>query len=520
MPIRTRIRGAGALVLGITMLLAGGAVAHAAAKHPRGLPAHRSLPRITGTPAAGKVLHASRGRWVKAKKFTYEWKRCNLHAAKCKLIPRRRVKRGQRRPPANAYTLTTADIGHKIRVTVVASNAKGHASATSPPTTLVLRKVTTPAPGPISKPAPTPTPTPTPTPAPAAPGIHVVGNHLVTASGATIVLRGVDRAGTEYSCIHGVGIFDGPNATNDDAQVPLMKKWHVNSVFIGLNEDCWLGINGVKASYAGQNYINAIVHETKTLESAGIYPIVGLFWSAPGTTQATSQAAMPDNDHSPTFWQSVANTFKADPNVLFRLKEEPYPANNSDSAAAWQCWKNGDVQYGASGSLTPTSKTTNCSEGYPVVGMQSLVNIIRGAGAANVIQIPGVQYANSMTDFLVPAYRVTDTLSSPQLMADVDVYPETNVCGTVSCYNSKYAPVIAQMPFGAGEIGESATCSSAIPTTQVDALMQWFDQHGAGYDAWSWNTYGSCTQLITDYSTGNPTSPWGTDYKAHLTALQ
>jgi hypothetical protein len=302
---------------------------------------------------------------------------------------------------------------------------------------------------------------------------------------------------------------------NDDAQVPFMKKWGNNAVNLGLNEDCWLAINGSPAAYSGTNYINAIKHEVATLESYGIYPVLTLFWEAPGTQPATSQIAMPDNDHSPKFWQSVANTFKNDPNVIFRLKEEPVPAGNTDGAAAWACWKNGDYQYNTSNTLTPVSHNVNCSEGYPTVGMQSLVNIIRGTGATNVIEIPGVQYANSLTHFLDSAYRIADTLSSPQLVADVDVYPESNICGTTACYDSNYAPVAAVMPLTAGEIGEDAYASSSV-TTQVDALMAWLDAHGAGYCAWTWDAWGSNLSLIVDYTTGNPKNPWGTDYKNHL----
>jgi hypothetical protein len=293
-----------------------------------------------------------------------------------------------------------------------------------------------------------------------------------------------------------------------------MAAWHANSAFIGLNEDCWLGINGVPPAYGGQNYINAIVHDTKTLESHGIYPIIGLFWSAPGTQQATDQAAMPDNDHSPAFWQSVANAFKGDSNVILRLKEEPYPAANSDTTAAWQCWSAGDVQYGSSGSLTPVSTTGHCSEGYSAVGMQSLINIIRGTGATNVIKVPGVQYANSMTHFLDPGIRVSDTLSPPQLMGDVDVYPNGNVCGSMSCYDREYAPVAATMPFAFGEFGQSVDGSDCT-TAGVSAIMSWADAHHAGYGAWDWDTWGGCLQLITDYTTGSPNGNWGNAVKSH-----
>jgi hypothetical protein len=68
---------------------------------------------------------------------------------------------------------------------------------------------------------------------------------------------------------------------------------------------------------------------------------------------------MPNVDHSPDFWVSVADTFKApfqaaslsviarltlvqsNPRVIFDLYNEPYPWFSSapDSPQAWDCWK-------------------------------------------------------------------------------------------------------------------------------------------------------------------------------------
>ena len=41
--------------------------------------------------------------------------------------------------------------------------------------------------------------------------LHVDGNQLVDSSGLTVQVRGVNRSGTEYACIQGWGIFDGPS---------------------------------------------------------------------------------------------------------------------------------------------------------------------------------------------------------------------------------------------------------------------------------------------------------------------
>jgi endoglucanase len=49
---------------------------------------------------------------------------------------------------------------------------------------------------------------------------------------------------------------------------------------------------------------------------------------------------MPDMDHSVTFWQDVANTFKNNTAVIFDLFNEPYPDSGAwDSTAGWTCWR-------------------------------------------------------------------------------------------------------------------------------------------------------------------------------------
>ena len=42
-----------------------------------------------------------------------------------------------------------------------------------------------------------------------APQLHVSGNKLLNAAGQQVILRGVNRSGTEYACVQGNGIFDG-----------------------------------------------------------------------------------------------------------------------------------------------------------------------------------------------------------------------------------------------------------------------------------------------------------------------
>ncbi|HEX6538953.1 MAG TPA: cellulase family glycosylhydrolase [Candidatus Dormibacteraeota bacterium] len=341
-------------------------------------------------------------------------------------------------------------------------------------------------------PSPQPTPTVTPTASGGASGIRVSANHLINGAG-TVVLRGVDRSGTEYACVQGWGLFDGPS---DAASVQAIKSWGTNAVRVPLNEDCWLGINGVPAAFAGSNYITAIVNYVNLLNQNGLYAILDLHWSAPGSTKATGQQPMPDQDHSPAFWTSVASTFKGNPAVVFDLFNEPYPDNNGDTAAAWSCWKNGGTCSGVS---------------YQVAGMQELVTTVRNAGAPNVIMLGGVQYSNALDGWL--ANEPSDPRA--QTAASFHNY-NFNACSSTTCWNNVIAPLARSVPVITGEFGENDTAG-----TFMTSWMSWADSEGVSYLAWTWDTWG-CSGgevLITDYS-GTPCQSDGTVYQQHLLSLK
>jgi hypothetical protein len=313
--------------------------------------------------------------------------------------------------------------------------------------------------------------------------IAVSGNHLVDGNGGTIRLLGVNRSGTEYACIQGWGIFDGPN---DATSVAAMASWHINAVRIPLNEDCWLDINGVNPSYAGATYQAAIQSYINLLHQYGLYAILDLHWTAPGTTRSTGQQVMPDADHSPAFWTSVASFYKTDPAVLFDLYNEPHDIS-------WSCWLNG------------------CSVGSPAwttAGMQSLVNAVRAAGATQPIMVGGLAWSNDVSGWL--ANQPADPANA--LVASFHNY-NFNVCDP-SCWNTTVATLAAQVPVVTGELGEN-DCAHGY----IDQYMAWADSHGISYLGWTWDTW-DCSNgpaLISNYD-GTPTA-FGIGFRDHLALL-
>ena len=67
-----------------------------------------------------------------------------------------------------------------------------------------------------------------------------------------------------------------------------------------------------------------MIAQVNQANTAGLYAILDLHWSAPGNHCPMLQTQMADTDHSLTFWQSIANQFKRNPTVVFKLYNEPF----------------------------------------------------------------------------------------------------------------------------------------------------------------------------------------------------
>ena len=96
---------------------------------PPSPPANTALPVISGTAQQGQTLTASNGSWTNSPTaFAYQWQDCDSAGASCTSISG---------ATTSSYTLAAGDLGHTIRVGVVASNAGGQGAATSAQTTTV-----------------------------------------------------------------------------------------------------------------------------------------------------------------------------------------------------------------------------------------------------------------------------------------------------------------------------------------------------------------------------------------------
>lgn len=358
---------------------------------------------------------------------------------------------------------------------------------------------------------PTRLPAPVASPNSSGLAIRVSGNQLVNAQGQPVRLIGVNLpAGT--NCVlpsKNAGIF---RTSANAATVAALVNWHVKAVRITLNEDCWLGVNGVNPSYSGTNYQNSIINFISQLHGSGMYVIVDLHINAPGTIKSTAQQVMADADHAPAYWQSLATTFKNDPAVIFQPYNEPYITTaNAQTTNPWQCLRDGCT-------ITKVNTCYSCSPTpllWQSVGMQSLVNTIRATGATNPIMLGGLNFSEDLTQFL--QFLPSDPLN--QLVASFHNYSVVSPKGVTlvgcgpHCWDSVIAPISQKLPIITDELGEN-DCKS----TYVSQFMAWADSYNVSYLVWSWSdapcdAYG----LLSDWN-GTP-SAYGQVFYNHFHAI-
>ncbi len=315
----------------------------------------------------------------------------------------------------------------------------------------------------------------------AAPRPTVSGHRLLdAATGAPLRVAGVNRSGSEYACVQGWGLFDGPV---DDTAITAVADWGTNAIRVPLNESCWLGLDGVRPEYAGAAYRTAITDLVDRAARHGLATILDLHWAAPGAQPATGQQIAPDADHAPAFWSSVASAFKDQPSVMFELFNEPRDIS-------WACWRDGCT--------TP--------DGWSATGAQQLVDAVRASGARQPIILDGLNWGGDLSQW--SAYAPDDPLDA--LVAGWHAYNFSG-CRTTGCWDATVAPVAEHHPVLLTEVGED-DCATGF----LEQVLPWADRHEVGYLAWSWNTAscGSGPALISDYA-GTPTA-FGAGYRHHL----
>ena len=327
------------------------------------------------------------------------------------------------------------------------------------------------------------------------PTIRVQGRNLVDGAGRVVQLRGANRAAFESRCTYDEnGFADGPV---DQASVAAMKSWRINAVRLTLNEDCWLGVNGLPVGGEAAGYRNAVRAYIALLRRNGLYvmPVVEVF--GPDTQKATQIDYLPDRSHMLDFWRSFASMFKSNRGLIFDPVTEVAIADwndpHPDPAGQWACWLHGctiDSVYDGAPRFT-------------AAGLQAIVDTIRQTGAKQPIVLGGIDYNADLSQLLT--HLPTD--AARQLVASFHVYDFVQGKDVDATFRDQLDPIARRMPVLLGELGERNCDSGAgAYTKHVLALIDAQQRKGnrVGVFEWAWNAGGDWRCPTGQYGEGGP----------------
>jgi hypothetical protein len=252
-------------------------------------------------------------------------------------------------------------------------------------------------------------PAPTRAPAMALP-LSVQGNRVVDANGTTVVLRGVQRDGTEG----GPGTSTRAVTTDELGKIGYGQagSWRARVVRVPLGSAQWTGACPNLSSDAA-GYRSRIDAEVQTLTGQGIVSLLDLHTSTANCT-SIARHAMPDAPISQSFWTDVASRYRSNPLVAFELYNEPHFVTDatwlqgSKDASVQDCDVTAPLSSNMATRTQQQSALAKCqasSPPYRAAGMQELYDIVVTQAPGHLVVVDGPSWATVPSGRPVNAWR-------------------------------------------------------------------------------------------------------------------
>jgi len=312
--------------------------------------------------------------------------------------------------------------------------------------------------------------------------VRVRGNLLVDASGQTVLLRGAVMPGLE-SAAPGAAERETVAAMTTLTFRILRQRWNMNSVRLPVGVPIW--------QREGQSYLNRVDQIVKAANEAGLVVVLA------AVEDPRSGAAAATGLPSPAvaaFWRTWAAFFKDNPKVIFSLFHQPSArqipghVDGRRLGLEWQFWLRGGTAV----------------NGRPATGMQELLDVIRSAGATQVVAVPAFHDELAFLEF-EPEFYIRD--------ANViyEVHPHFDVALTDAERDGKFGYLAGLFPLYAGEWGltllEDQPSCRRFPRDLLKAneiLFQTFSYFETRAVSWTALAF-QPQRLILDFTTYEPT---------------
>ena len=306
--------------------------------------------------------------------------------------------------------------------------------------------------------------------------LSVVGNQVIYNNQRPYIPEGISIYGgledTDYQ----------ENIPNVDAQiVAAAKYWHANTIRLQIAESNLFSKVTPGRKY-NQHFLRAIIKQVNLARSLNMFVVIN------DQTEFTSRTTGPTGV-TVKFWKIMSMVFKNQPRIIFDLFNEPNIGHNNshllkdylgrrhihlgflskpnrldrllrgNSAETWNLWKNGGK-----------------FNGTRYIGMQTMVNQIRGYGVNNLIWVEGPNQARELPrrKYLITGGNIVYSFHHPNLNSP----SAWGKIGTLS----KYAPVVD------GEWAQYQSPWAECFTrayTNAPIYLNYLLRHNIGIIAWS-----------------------------------
>jgi endoglucanase len=312
--------------------------------------------------------------------------------------------------------------------------------------------------------------------------LHTEGTRVLTKEGKEIILQGVNVDSLEWNP-RGEQVMKSALVAVDD--------WKSNCIRLPIRENYWFGKDATQND-GGKAYHELVDNIVNLAANRGAYTMLDLH-----------RFRAPKQVHI-DFWKDVATKYKNHPAVIFELFNEPHDTS-------WEIWRNGgfieDSKAPADEDnfLTPEEKALN-KKGYHAVGMQALVDAVRGTGAKNIVVCGGLDWSYDLSG--IAKGFALDKKGGNGLMYATHIYAgKRNWAGKVLVVADKYPIMVSELGANTKKFTFMPAESQEDAATWVPRVLGFIQQHKFHWTAFSLHP-GSAPVLISDFNY-TPTPEWG-----------
>lgn len=314
-------------------------------------------------------------------------------------------------------------------------------------------------------------------PAKMPPMLRVVGADIRTFAGKRVWLQGVAIPSMEWTAA-GEHVLESVRVAFRD--------WGANCIRLPIREHFWAG-TGPYQKDGGAGYRQLVADVVNLAAARRAYTVLDLHcFRAPGKEHAE-------------FWRKAAGRFKNNAAVLFELFNEPHDIS-------WDVWQRGGEVVDREARSRPLAERPGKRKRFRSVGMQGLVDAVRGSGAKNLVIVGGLDWGYDLSGVLTG--HALDDRGGNGIVYSSHVYPWKDR------WRERFLNVAAIYPVFIGECGAPGKRLHFIPPERHEDAATWVpdflavvQKHKLHWTAWSFHPSASPC-MLKDW-TYEPTPHWG-----------